>query len=244
MIDQAKLESFLARAVGDLSAGYGGVMVSLGSKLGLYKAMSHAGPISSKELAACTGCADRYVREWLNAQAAGGYVDYHVASDTYELSPEQAMVLADEDSPVFIPSAWQVPASMWFDEGKAVEAFRTGKGIAWGEHDGRLHCGVAAFYRNAYRGSLVTEWLPALDGVVARLETGIEVADVGCGHGHSTILMAQAFPRSRFHGFDVHADSIDEARRNAADAGVSDRVSFEVARAVGYPDKRYGLICF
>jgi SAM-dependent methyltransferase len=244
VMDQTKLESFLARAVGDLSAGYGGVMVSLGSKLGLYKAMSGAGPISSKELAARTGCAERYVREWLNAQAAGGYVGYHAVSETYELSPEQAMVLADEDSPVFIPTAWQVPASMWFDEERAIEAFRTGKGVAWGEHDGRLFCGVAAFYRNAYRGSLVSEWLPALDGVVEQLDAGIAVADVGCGHGHSTLLMAQAFPQSRFHGFDAHSASIDEARRNADDAGLAARVGFDVARAVDYPDKNYGLICF
>ena len=244
VIDQTKLETFLLRAVGDLSAGYGGVMVSLGSKLGLYKAMSGAGPISSKELAARVGCAERYVSEWLNAQAAGGYVNYHAVSDTYELSPEQAMVLADEDSPVFIPNAWQVPASMWFDEAKAIEAFRTGKGVARGEHDGRLYCGVAAFYRNAYRGSLVSEWLPALDGVVEKLNAGIAVADVGCGYGHSTLLMAQAFPQSRFHGFDVHSASIDEARRNAADAGLAARVGFDVARAVDYPGKNYGLLCF
>ena len=243
-IDQTKLDSFLLRAVGDLSAGYGGVMVSLGSKLGLYKAMAAAGPLTSHELAARTGCAERYVREWLNAQAAGGYVGYHAVSDTYELFPEQAMVLADEDSPVFLPPAWQVPASMWFDEEKALAAFRTGAGVAWGEHDGRLYCGVAAFYRNAYRGSLVSEWLPALDGVVEQLESGIAVADVGCGHGHSTILMAQAFPQSRFHGFDAHAVSIDEARRHAAEAGVDARVSFEVARAAEYPGSKYGLICF
>ena len=135
------------------------------------------------------------------------------SSDTYELLPEQAMVLADEDSPVYIPPAWNVPASMWFDEDKALDAFRTGRGVAWGEHDGRLACGVAAFYRNGYRASLVSEWLPALDGVVAQLEAGIDVADVGCGHGHSTLLMAEAFPNSRFHGFDTHAASIDEARR-------------------------------
>jgi SAM-dependent methyltransferase len=244
VIDRTKLDAFLARAIGDLSAGYGGVMVSLGMKLGLYKAMAGAGPISPKELATRAGCAERYVSEWLNAQAAGGYVGYHAISDTYELSPEQATVLADEDSPVYIPSAWQVPASMWFDENKAIEAFRTGKGVAWGDHDGRLFCGVAAFYRNAYRGSLVSEWLPALDGVVERLEAGIDVADVGCGHGHSTLLMAEAFPRSRFHGFDAHAASIEEARRNAADAGLSERVTFDVARAADYPDKHYGLICF
>jgi ubiquinone/menaquinone biosynthesis C-methylase UbiE len=244
VIDKTKLEAFVARAIGDLSAGYGGVMVSLGGKLGLYKAMAGAGPISSTELAARTGCAERYVREWLNAQAAGGYVGYHAMSDTYELSPEQAMVLADEDSPVYIPHAWNTPASMWFDEEKAIEAFRTGKGVSWGEHDGRLYCGVAAFYRNAYRGSLVPEWLPALDGVVERLEAGIAVADVGCGHGHSTTLMAKAFPRSRFHGFDVHAPSIEAAKRNAAEAGLQARVTFDVAQAVDYPDKSYGLICF
>ncbi|HEY9199592.1 MAG TPA: class I SAM-dependent methyltransferase [Gammaproteobacteria bacterium] len=243
-IDQTKLESFLMRAVGDLSAGYGGVMVSLGSKLGLYKAMAGAGPLSAKELAARAGCAERYVREWLNAQAAGGYVDYHAISDTYELTPEQALVLADEDSPVYIPDAWEVPASMWFDEHKAIDAFRTGKGVAWGDHDGRLYCGVAAFYRNAYRGSLVQEWLPALDGVIGKLEAGIRVADVGCGHGHSSILMAQAFPRSRFHGFDVHVESIAEAQRNAADAGVAACTGFDIARADDYPGKDYGLICF
>ncbi|MGC1954070.1 MAG: class I SAM-dependent methyltransferase [Gammaproteobacteria bacterium] len=244
VIDQTKLASFVMRAVGDLSSAYGGVMVSLGSKLGLYKAMSGAGPISAKELAVRTSCAERYVREWLNAQAAGGYVGYHAVSDTYELSPEQALVLADEDSPVFIPPAWNVPASMWFDEEKTLDAFRTGLGVAWGEHEARLSCGVAAFYRNGYRSSLVPQWLPALDGVVDKLEAGIDVADVGCGYGHSTILMAKAFPRSRFHGFDTHAPSIDEARRNAADAGVAERVTFDVARAVDYPGREYGLICF
>jgi SAM-dependent methyltransferase len=244
VFNESKLEALFARAVSDLSASSGGVMISLGHKLGLYKAMAGAGPISSKELAVRAGCAERYVREWLNSQAAGGYVDYHAVSGTYELSPEQAMVLADEESPVFVPPAWNVSASMWFDEEKTLEAFRSGKGVAWGDHDARLHCGVAAFYRNGYRGSLVSQWLPALDGVVQKLESGISVADVGCGHGHSTILMAQAFPRSRFRGYDVHPASIDEAARNAANAGVADRVSFEVARAVDYPDEQYGLICF
>ncbi len=244
VIDQAKLESFVMHAVGDLSSGYAGVMVSLGSKLGLYKAMAGSGPLSAKELAARTGCAERYVREWLNAQAAGGYVGYHASSDTYELAPEQAMVLADEDSPVYIPHAWNVPASMWFDEDKAIDAFRTGKGVAWGDHAERMYCGVAAFYRNGYRASLVSQWLPALDGVVDRLEAGIEVADVGCGHGHSTLLMAQAFPRSRFRGFDTHAPSIAEAQRHASEAGLADRVNFEVAKADDYPGSSYGLVCF
>jgi len=244
VIDQAKLEAFATRAVGDLTAGYTGVMVSLGTKLGLYKAMAGAGPLSAKEVAKRAGCAERYVREWLNAQAAGSYLGYHALSDTYELSPEQAMVLADEDSPVYIPPAWNVPAAMWFDEPKALEAFRTGRGVAWGDHDARMSCGVAAFYRNGYRASLVSQWLPALGGVVTQLEAGIAVADVGCGHGHSTLLMAEAFPNSRFHGFDAHAASIDEARRHAASAGLAHRVAFSVARAVDYPDQRYGLICF
>jgi SAM-dependent methyltransferase len=206
--------------------------------------MAGAGPISSRELAARSGCAERYVREWLNAQAAGGYVAYHPASETYELLPEQATVLADEDSPVFIPHAWQVPASMWVDEKRTIEAFRTGAGVKWGEHDERLYRGVASLCRNAYRGSLVSEWLPALDGVVEQLESGIAVADVGCGYGHSTVLMAQAFPRSRFHGFDVHPAAVEEARRLAAESGVSDRVRFDLARAGDYPGERYGLVCF
>ncbi|HMQ31407.1 MAG TPA: class I SAM-dependent methyltransferase [Chloroflexaceae bacterium] len=244
MIDQSKVEAFAGRAIGDIAAAYTGVMVSLGSKLGLYKEMAGAGPLSARELAHRAGCAERYVREWLNAQAASGYIGYHAMSDTYELSPEHAVVLADETSPAYVAPAWNVPASMFIDEPKSLEAFRSGKGVAWGEHDDRLHCGVAAFYRNGYQASLVPQWLPALDGVVEQLEAGISVADVGCGFGHSTVLMARAFPRSRFSGFDVHAPSIDEAWHNAAEAGVGERVSFEVARAVGYPDRQYGLICF
>ena len=243
-IDESKLEAFAMRAIADITSGYTGIMVSLGAKLGLYKAMAGAGPLSARELATRTRCAERYVREWLNAQAAGGYLGYHAISDTYELSPEQAMVLADEDSPFYIPPAWNVPAAMWSDEEKSLGAFRTGRGVSWSERDGRLACGIAAFYRNGYRASLVPQWLPALDGVVAQLEDGIEVADVGCGHGHSTLLMAQAFPRSRFHGFDTHAASIDQARQLAEDAGVDERARFEVASATQVSDRGYGLICF
>ena len=154
------------------------------------------------------------------------------------------MVLADDTSPVFIPPAWQVPASMWFDEGQTVDAFRTGNGVAWGDHDQRLYCGVAAFYRNAYRASLVAEWLPALDGVVAKLEAGARVADVGCGHGHSTAIMAEAFPRSRFWGFDTHEASLAAARALAEQSGLANRVNFAAADARGYPDHDYDLICF
>ena len=243
-IDAARLDALVGRAIGDLSAGYGGVMISLGNRLGLYKAMAGAGPISARGVASKAGCAERYVREWLNSQVAGGYVDYHAVSDTYELAPEQAMVLADEDSPAFIPPAWSVPVSMWSDEDKAVEAFQTGKGIPWGDHDGRLYCGVAAFYRNAYKASLVAEWLPSLDGVVEKLEAGALVADIGCGHGHSTVLMAQAFPASRFRGFDTHEASIAEAHGVATAAGVAEKASFITARADDYPGQGYDLICF
>ncbi|MGD9925740.1 MAG: class I SAM-dependent methyltransferase [Pseudorhodoplanes sp.] len=243
-IDQQKLESLVGRLFGDLSAGYGGVMVSLGDKLGLYRAMAGAGPLSSHEVAKRSGCAERYVREWLNAQVAGGYVDYHVASGTYELTPEQAAILADDTSPVYLPNAWQCVASMWADEDKSLDAMKTGRGVSWGEHDGRLFCGSAAFFRNAYAGSLVQQWLPALDGVVERLRAGITVADIGCGHGHSTTLMAKAFPNSRFFGFDAHEGSIAAARQVAQEASVADRVSFKIAKADTYPAHGYDLICF
>jgi len=243
-VDQEKLEAFLDRALGDLAAAYGGVMVSLGRRLGLYAALAEAGPLSSQELAARSGCAERYVREWLNSQAAAGYVAYHSASETYELTPEQALVLAEERSPVYLPPAWDVPASMWMDEERALRAFRTGEGVPWGEHHERLYCGVAAFYRNAYEAQLVQSWLPAVDGLDATLRAGVEVADVGCGYGISTILMAQAYPNSRFRGFDYHPDSITAARRSAEEAGVSDRVSFEVATAKGYRGGPFDVICF
>ena len=244
VIDPAKLEAFVGRAVGDISSAYGVAMGNLGAKLGLYKAMAGAGPLSARELAERTGCAERYVREWLSSQAAGGYVNYHAVSETFELSPEQAAVLADEDSPAYMPHAWNLPAAMWAEESKMLEAFRTGKGVAWGEHDERVFCGVASFYRNGYRASLVSQWLPALDGVVEKLETGIQVADVGCGYGHSSVLMAEAFPHSRFYGFDVHAGSIAEAKRHAEEAGVAGRTQFELAKATDYAERQYDLVCF
>jgi SAM-dependent methyltransferase len=242
--DQQRLDEFLSCVVNDLSASVAGVLVSIGHRLGLYKAMAGAGPVGSDWLAVSTSCAERYVREWLRAQAAGGYVVYHPDSDTYELPVEQAMVLADEESTVFMPEVWQIPAAMWFDEDKAVDAFRAGTGVAWSEHDSRVHSGVAAFYRNAYRASLVSEWLPALDGVVQRLTEGISVADVGCGFGHSTVLLAEAFPNSRFHGFDAHQDSVRAARGNARAAGLDGNVVFETGQASGYPGNSYDLICF
>ncbi len=229
-VDERKLNEFVEKAVSDLAAGYGGVMTVLGHKLGLYKAMADAGPLDSSEIAKRSGCAERYVREWLNSQAAAGYVLYHATSETYELTPEQSLVLAEEDSPVFMPPAWEVPVSMFFDEEKTIAAFRTGKGVAWDKHNERLFCGVAAFYRNGYRNNLVREWLPSLCGVEEKLCAGAKVADVGCGHGHSTMLMAEAFPQSHFWGFDYHEKSIERARENARNVAVVGR--FQACREV------------
>lgn len=243
-IDEAKLHAFVNRAMTDLAAGYAGVMISLGRQLGLYETMAGAGPLSSREVAARAGCAERYVREWLNSQVAAGYLAYHPSSETYELSPEHALVLADKHSPTYIAPAWEVPASMWADQPKTIAAFRTGNGVPWSDHDGRLYCGVAAFYRNGYRKQLVPDWLPALDGVVEKLTAGARVADVGCGHGHSTVLMAEAFPNSRFYGFDSHGDSIIAARENAREAGVQDRVRFATGTAKTLTERGLDLICF
>ena len=219
-------------------------MISLGRRLGLYKVLAGAGPLSSDEVATRAGCAERYVREWLASQVAAEYLVYHAATRTYDMTPEQAMVLADENSPCYFPAAWEVTASMWMDGARSAEVFRTGEGFPWGEHHPRLFCGVAAFSRKSYRGSLVPEWLPALDGVVDKLGAGARVADIGTGHGHSALLMAEAFPRSRFHGIDAHAGSIEAARANAAAAGLSERVSFEVANSTTFVERGFDLICF
>lgn len=243
-IDEGKLNELVERAVNDLSAAYGGVMISLGHQLGLYKAMSNAGPLDPAEIARRAGCAERYVREWLNSQAAGGYISYHADSGTYELTPEQAMLLADEDSPVFFPPAWNINASMWFDHDRSQQAFRTGEGVPWGEHHDALRHGVAGFFRGLYRGELVQHWLPALDGVLDKLESGARVADVGCGYGFSTVMMAEAFPNSVFHGYDAHAHSIGQARENAAATGFEERLRFEVAEAKSFPAEGFDLVCY
>lgn len=243
-IDDQKLNKFIEHAFYDLSAGYMGVMMSLGHKLGLYRTLASAGPLSANEVADRAGCDSRYVTEWLNSQVAGGYLEYHPESECYEITLEQAAVLADEDSPYFMPHAWNVPASMWFDEEKTLATFRNGTGLSWGEHHERMSCGSAAFFRNGYKANIVQNWLPALTGVVEKLERGATVADIGCGHGHSTIIMAQAFPKATFYGFDPHYDSISTARHNAASAGVDDRVHFEATTATNLPDFQYDLICY
>lgn len=243
-IDQTKLDAIATTVLTDISGGQGAIMMNLGHKLGLYKAMAGRGPLSSTEVARRSECAERYVREWLRSQVAGGYVDYHPSSQTFELTAEQAQVLASEESPYFMPHALSLTASMWQEEERALEAFRSGKGVSWGDHPERMYCGVAAFYRNAYLAQLVPAWLPALDGVVPKLQAGARVADVGCGHGHSTIIMAEAFPKSQFWGFDVHEPSITHAREHARKAGVEDRVHFEVARSTDFSNGPYDLICF
>ncbi len=244
-IDETKLETFLGQVVSEMAAAQAGVLIYVGDQLGLYGAMSGAGPLTPEQLASRTDTNERSVREWLNAQAAGGYVTYDPAAATYELPAEHAMVLADQDSPAFIaPGAFEVIAASWGAADKVVDAFRTGTGVGWAEFDSRLASGAERFFRPGYRANLTSSWLPALEGVDAKLQAGARVADVGCGHGASSIAMAEAYPASTFSGFDFHGESIEVARQRAADAGVADRVSFEVATGQNFPGSGYDLICF
>ncbi len=211
-VDEAKLNQLLGRAVVDFGAVFHAAMVLIGDQLGLYKAMAGAGPLTSAELATRTGTAERYVREWLCSQAAGGYVEFDPQTERYSLSEEQALALADENSPAFLPGAFQVASAAIKAEPKIAEAFRTGAGVGWHEHDPELFCGTERFFRPGYAANLVGAWIPALDGVEEKLKRGALVADVGCGHGASTALMAQAYPSSRFIGFDYHEPSIRRRR--------------------------------
>jgi SAM-dependent methyltransferase len=243
-INQAKLHEFVMRAVGEMGAAMNAALIILGDRLGLYKAMAGAGPLTSQQLATKTGTTERYVREWLAAQAAGGFVTYDAGSNTYTLPPEQALALADEQSPVFLPGFFDIVAACVKDEPKIREAFRSGKGVGWHEHDHGLFAGTERFFRPNYRANLISSWIPALSGTEARLKEGASVADVGCGLGTSTILMAEAYPNSTFVGFDYHPGSIDMAREAAKKAGVADRVKFEVAKAKDYPGKGYHFVAF
>jgi len=242
-IDASKLEAFMGKVVTDMGAVISAPLMALGERLGLYKAMAGAGPLSSQEVADRAGVAERPVREWLRNQAAGGYVSYDAETDRYVLPDEHALALADEDSPVYVLGVFDSIASLYAKEPEIEEAFRTGNGMGWHEHDHRLFRGTERFFRPGYRAHLVADWIPALDGVQERLERGIRVADVGCGHGASTIVMAKAFPNSEFVGFDYHDASIEQARQRAAEEGVGDRIRFEVASAKEFPGDGYGLIC-
>jgi 2-polyprenyl-3-methyl-5-hydroxy-6-metoxy-1,4-benzoquinol methylase len=238
------LGRFFQRMLGDLSANWCCAMVSVGHKLGLYGALAGAGAATVGELAALTDTDERCVREWLHGQRACGYIAYDPATQAFSLPPEHAAVLADPQSPFFMPPAFDVVGSVWNDEDKILDAFRTGRGFGWHQHDPRLFSGTEAFFRNGYRANLATAWIPALEGVEPTLQRGGTVADVGCGHGASTIIMAEAFPASRFIGYDLHGPSIEVARRRAAEAGLADRVRFEVASALAYPGQEYDLVCF
>jgi SAM-dependent methyltransferase len=239
---EEEVMEFVGQAVGDLGSLLTGALVVLGDKTGLFTAMADAGALTPAELAERSGCNERYVREWLSGLAAAGYVAY-VGDGKYELPEVQAMALTDEASPAYVVGGFQLVLAAARAVPTLAERFRTGDGFGWHEHDAELFQGTERFFRPGYQANLVQSWLPALDGVVAKLERGAKVADIGCGHGASTIIMAVAFPQSTFVGFDYHGASIEAARKAAADAGVADRCTFEVASASEYPGTDYDLVC-
>jgi SAM-dependent methyltransferase len=242
VVDADKLMGFVFRAVEEVGATLNTALVVMGDRLGLYRAMAGSGPLTSAELAERTGTAERYVREWLSAQAAGGYLQYEPDSGRYTLAPEQAVALTDSSSPAYLPGFFQLALGSVIDSPRIGDAVKTGAGIGWHDHVRDVHEGCERFFRPGYNANLVATWLPALEGVVDKLEKGARVADVGCGHGASTILMAQAFPNSTFIGSDYHEGSIAVARQRAIEAGVDDRARFEVAPAAGFTGRDYGLV--
>jgi ubiquinone/menaquinone biosynthesis C-methylase UbiE len=243
---QQRIEQFAGQVVTDLAAAMAGVMTNLGHKLGLYRAMAESGPITSHELARRTGTDERSVREWLNGQVAGGYVLFDTNTNQYLLPPEHVFVLANPESPAFLTPAFDVAATLWHDEDQILAAFRSGKGMGWHEHNCRLFAATEAFFRNGYRAHLTQTWIPSLSGVQEQLANGGRVADLGCGHGASVIIMAQAFPKSKFVGIDYHESSIAVARERAKRAGVADQIRFEVAtpRALASSKEKFDLVCF
>ena len=243
-VDSAKLMSFLGKALNDMGAAFQTTLIIIGEKLGLYRAMAGAGPLLPAELAKKTETDERYVKEWLCAQAAGGYVEYDPKSGKFTLPDEQALLLAVTTGPAYLPAAYQIIASTVMDEAQLRETFRTGFGFGWHQHCAALFDGTERFFRPGYVANLVSAWIPALKGVEAKLKAGGKVGNIGCGHGASTILMAQAYPKSSFIGFDYHAPSIEHARAAANAAGVSDRVKFEVAASKNYPGSDFDLVAF
>jgi len=241
-IDMDKLNAFLGKAVGDMGAAISSTLMLVGDRLGFYKALAD-GPLTSAELAQRTGTFERYVREWLNNQAAGGYVEYNAGSGKYSLNDEQKLCLADPNGPIDLPGAYNIVEATFHALDRTVENYKSGKGMEWGEHHPCLFHGTERFFRAGYNSNLLASWLPALDGVVAKLQRGAKAADVGCGHGASTVLMAQAFPQTEFIGYDYHAASVDVARERAAKAGLKN-AKFEVADAVSYAGKDFDLIAF
>jgi SAM-dependent methyltransferase len=245
-VDENKLNAFVGKMLGDLGGAFSVPTVRLGLRLGLFTALHEGGPATAAELAKrAGGLTERYVREWAMAQAANGYIDYDSAARTFSLPPEQAMVFAVQDSPVYLAGAFDLVAAMIEGEPKVEHSFRTGSGVRWGDTAGCLFCATGAFFRPGYVNNIVQNWLPALDGVEAKLKSGAKVADVGCGVGFSTLLMAQAFPNSQFVGYDFHVPSVEEARRHALAHGVGDRVRFEAANAKDITEVGFDLVtCF
>ena len=241
-VDEDKLHEFLGKAVGDLGAAMSATLMLVGDRLGLYKELAK-GPVSSSDLAGRTGTNERYVREWLGNQGAGGYVQYHAASNEWSLSPEQALCLADPHGPVDMPGAYNIVEATFHALERTLDNFKTGSGMEWGEHHPCLFHGTERFFRAGYNANLITSWLPALDGVVEKLKAGAKVADVGCGHGASTVLMARTYPKSTFIGYDYHAASIRTATERAAAAGTAN-ARFEVSDAVNYEGRDFDLIAF
>jgi SAM-dependent methyltransferase len=241
-VDENKLNEFLGKAVGDLGAAMSATLMLVGDRLGLYKELAK-GPVSSSDLAARTGTNERYVREWLGNQGAGGYVQYHAASNEWSLSPEQALCLADPNGPVDMPGAYNIVEATFHALERTLDNFKTGSGMEWGEHHPCLFHGTERFFRAGYNANLITSWLPALDGVVEKLKAGAKVADVGCGHGASTVLMARTYPNSTFIGYDYHAASIRTATERATAAGAAN-ARFEVSDAVNYEGRDFDLIAF
>jgi SAM-dependent methyltransferase len=243
-LNPEKLNELVGKLVGNLGVSLAGASVLLGDRLGLYKAMADGAAVTPAELAKKTDLHERYVREWLCGQAASGYIDYNSEKDTFSPSPEQAMAFAEEGSPAFFAGAFDMVQSTYLDEPKVAEAFRTGKGVGWHEHSKCLFSGTERFFRPGYNANLVPNWIPSLDGVKEKLKVGSKVADVGCGHGASTIVMAQAYPNSEFFGFDYHKPSIERAKALAQEAGVGDRITFTQASAKEFPGDGYDLVAF
>jgi 2-polyprenyl-3-methyl-5-hydroxy-6-metoxy-1,4-benzoquinol methylase len=243
-VNPDKLNEFLGKALVDFGATFNAALIRIGDRLGLYKALAAGGGQSSAELAKKTGTAERYVREWLSAQAAGGYVTYDPGSGKFSLTEEQAFCMADDNSPAFLPGAFQLALAATRADEQLTDRFKSGKGLGWHEHHHELFEGTERFFRPGYAANLMTSWIPALEGVDAKLKSGAKVADVGCGLGASTILMAKNYPKSEFVGFDYHDKSIEKARQRAKDAGVSDRIRFDVAMAKNYPGKDFDFVTF
>jgi 2-polyprenyl-3-methyl-5-hydroxy-6-metoxy-1,4-benzoquinol methylase len=243
-VDMDKLHQFVGQMLGDLGGAASVALAHIGDELGLYKTLHAKGPMTVDELAAAAGVNQRYLREWLSHQAASNYVAYDPATQKFALPPEQAMVFAIEDSPVYLNGAFETMAAILGNQELVKPAFKTGEGVAWGDQSTCMFCAVARFFRPGYQNNLVNAWLPALDGVVAKLERGAKVADVGCGHGWSTVFMASAFPNSEFVGYDFHPKSIEEARKHASEHGGSANVRFEIGMAKDYAGVDFDLVTF